>query len=88
MKTRKTKSGIKRKMHGGKLRIADHWNAISIIANSQANLLKSVAELVGNSIDARGIQGELGIGLLSFWTVGQGLQMTCCGISATCSARS
>jgi hypothetical protein len=136
MKTRKTKSRIKQKVRGGKLRIADHWNAISIIANSQANPLKAVAEFVENSIDARaekifivrgkkqgqfylkvsddgqgisqnkqglpdfrrvathicdsikrqiksedarGIQGEFGIGLLSFWTVGQGLQVTCCG---------
>jgi len=120
----------------GKLRISDHWNAISIIANSQANPLKAVAEFVENSIDAgaqqivivrgkkkgafylkvsddgegiprddqglpdfrrvathicdsikrqfksegaRGIQGEFGIGLLSFWTVGQNLSMTCCG---------
>lgn len=129
----------KKKNHGGrsgKLRIADHWNAISIIANSQANPLKAVAEFVENSIDARakqivivrgkkkgafylkisddgegipsdeqglpdfrrvathicdsikkqfksrgaeGIQGEFGIGLLSFWTVGQNLSMSCCG---------
>jgi hypothetical protein len=120
----------------GKLRIADHWNAISIIAKSQTNPLKAVAEFVENSIDARakqiviirgkkkgefylkvsddgegipkdkqglpdfrrvathicdsikrqiksegieGIQGEFGIGLLSFWTVGQNLSMTSCG---------
>ncbi len=120
----------------GKLRIADHWNAISIIASSQANPLKAVAEFVENSIDARaqkiaitrgkkkgefylkisdegegiprnesglpdfryvathicdsikrqlkakgaeGVQGEFGIGLLSFWTVGQNLSMACCG---------
>ena len=120
----------------GKLRIADHWNAISIIASSQANPLKAVAEFVENSIDARarqviimrgkkkgefylkvsddgdgisrdeqgtpdfrrvathicdsikrqikaegveGIQGEFGIGLLSFWTVGHNLSITCCG---------
>jgi hypothetical protein len=120
----------------GKLRIADHWNAISIIANSQANPLKAVAEFVENSIDAKakevsivrgkqkkafflkisddgegisrdehgvpdfrrvathicdsikrqfktedakGIQGEFGIGLLSFWTVGDKLSMTSCG---------
>jgi len=120
----------------GKLRIADHWNAISIIASSQANPLKAVAEFVENSIDARakqivitrgkkkgefylkisddgegilpdeqglpdfrhvathicdsikrrikaegavGIQGEFGIGLLSFWTVGQKLIITSCG---------
>jgi len=118
------------------LRIADHWNAISIIASSQANPLKAVAEFVENSIDARaqriaitrgkkkgefylkvsddgegiprneqglpdfryvathicdsikrqlkaagaeGIQGEFGIGLLSFWTVGQNLSIACCG---------
>jgi len=127
---------IKKGMRAGKLRIADHWNAISIIAHSQANPLKAVAEFVENSIDARakqivivrgkkkgefylkisddgegiprdeqglpdfrrvathicdsikrqfrsqgdkGIQGEFGIGLLSFWTVGQNLSMTCCG---------
>ncbi len=131
--TRKKK---KRNARSGKLRIADHWNAISIIANSQANPLKAVAEFVENSIDARakqivivrgkkkgafylkisddgegiprdenglpdfrrvathicdsikkqfkskgakGIQGEFGIGLLSFWTVGQNLSMSCCG---------
>src|SRR2546423_15595327 len=37
----------------GKLRIGDHWNAITIIALSQSNPLKAVAELVENSIDAR-----------------------------------
>jgi hypothetical protein len=136
MKPRKAKSGVKKKMRGGKLRIADHWNAISIIASSQANPLKAVAEFVENSIDARaekiiivrgkkqgrfylkvsddgqgiarndqglpdfrrvathicdsikrqfksegdkGIQGEFGIGLLSFWTVGQGLRISCSG---------
>lgn len=133
------KSSRKRKRQvapTGKLRIADHWNAISIIASSQANPLKAVAEFVENSIDARaghivitrgkkkgefylkvtddgegiprneqglpdfrhvathicdsvkrrlkadgiqGIQGEFGIGLLSFWTVGQNLKITSCG---------
>ena len=125
-----------KKTRAGKLRIADHWNAISIIANSQSNPLKAVAEFVENSIDARaghivitrgkkkgefylkvsddgegipkdkqglpdfrhvathicdsvkrrlkaegaeGIQGEFGIGLLSFWTLGRTLGMTCCG---------
>ena len=48
-KTRKTK-------RAGKLRIADHWNAISIIAKSQTNPLKAVAEFVENSIDARARQ--------------------------------
>lgn len=126
----------KKKTRSGKLRIANHWNAISIIASSQSNPLKAVAEFVENSIDARarqivitrgkkkgefylkvsddgegilkdqqglpdfrhvathicdsikrrlkaegeiGIQGEFGIGLLSFWTVGQNLSITSCG---------
>ena len=118
----------------GKLRIGDDWNAIRIIALSQSNPLKAVAELVENSIDAhasnititrgrehgehylsirddgdgiprdaeglpdfkyvathicdsikrklkadgdgKGLQGEFGIGLLSFWTVGERLQIT------------
>ncbi|MBA3565121.1 MAG: transposase [Gammaproteobacteria bacterium] len=120
----------------GKLRIGDDWNAITIIALSQSNPLKAVAEFVENSIDARarhvvitrgrergehylriqddgegiprdsggapdfryvathigdsikrhrkaegarGIQGEFGIGLLSFWTVGEALFMTSAG---------
>ena len=37
----------------GKLRIGNDWNAITIIALSQSNPLKAVAELVENSIDAR-----------------------------------
>lgn len=120
----------------GKLRIGDHWNAISIIALSQSNPLKAVAEFVENSIDAhaqtvtiirgrekgqpylrilddgngvptdehgvpdfkyvathicdsikremkahgeQGLQGEFGIGLLSFWTVGEELSMVSTG---------
>jgi len=120
----------------GKLRIGDNWNAIRIIALSQSNPLKAVAEFVENSIDARakhitlvrgkehgvhylrikddgegirrndrglpdfehvathicdsikkrlkaegasGIQGEFGIGLLSFWTVGEELVITSAG---------
>ena len=116
--------------NSGKLRIGDNWNAIRIIALSQSNPLKAVAEFVENSIDARarqvtivrgkekgqhflrikddgegirrneagvpdfeyvathicdsikrrlkadgavGLQGEFGIGLLSFWTVGEEL---------------
>lgn len=118
---------------GGNLRIGDTWNAITIIALSQNNPLKAIAEFVENSIDAgarnvtiirgkeqkeiylkvvddgdgvpldnngnpdfayvathicdsikrrlkekgmEGIQGEYGIGLLSFWTVGE--RMTLC----------
>jgi len=117
----------------GKLRIGDNWNAITIIALSQSNPLKAIAEFVENSIDAharnvtivrgkergepylrvsddgdgiprddegvpdfryvathicdslkrtlrakglQGIQGEFGIGLLSFWTVGERLVLS------------
>src|SRR5260221_6398964 len=120
----------------GKLKIGDDWNAITIIALSQPNPLKAIAELVENSIDAKaravtitrgrqgggqylsirddgsgvprdgdgrpnfryvathicdsvkrrlkesgatGIQGEFGIGLLSFWRIGEALVMTCAG---------
>jgi hypothetical protein len=38
-------------MNTGKLRIGDHWNAITIIALSQNNPLKAIAEFVENSID-------------------------------------
>src|SRR5258706_9909826 len=37
----------------GNLRIGDHWNVITIIALSQSNPLKAIAELVENSIDAK-----------------------------------
>jgi hypothetical protein len=121
----------------GKLKIGDDWNAIRIIALSQSNPLKAIAEFVENSIDARAktiiitrgrehgahflsikddgdgvprdeggvpdfkyvathicdsikrrlksegvgnsLQGEFGIGLLSFWTVGDTLTMTSTG---------
>ncbi len=120
----------------GKLRIGDDWNAITIIALSQDNPLKAVAEFVENAIDAgarnvtitrgrergehyltvgddgagvprdadgvpdfryvathicdsmkrriktngaAGVQGEFGIGLLSFWTVGEALSMSSTG---------
>ena len=119
------------------MRIGDDWNAIRIIALSQSNPLKAIAEFVENSIDAHaktvaitrgrehgehyltvkddgdgvprdprglpdfkyvathicdsikrrlktdgaggGLQGEFGIGLLSFWTVGNTLTMTSTG---------
>ena len=121
----------------GKLKIGDDWNAIRIIALSQSNPLKAIAEFVENSIDANakiititrgrehgghylavkddgdgvprdtdglpdfkyvathicdsikrrlkadgdgtGLQGEFGIGLLSFWIVGDTLTMTSIG---------
>lgn len=121
----------------GKLKIGDDWNAIRIIALSQSNPLKAIAEFIENSIDAHagtvtitrgkehgahylsirddgdgvprdenglpnfkyvathicdsikrhlkaegfgpGLQGEFGIGLLSFWTVGDNLVMTSTG---------
>jgi hypothetical protein len=126
-----------KKLESGKLRIGDDWNAIRIIALSQSNPLKAIAEFVENSIDAHaktiaitrgrehgehyltvkddgdgvprdphglpdfkyvathicdsikrrlkadgagnGLQGEFGIGLLSFWTVGDTLTMTSTG---------
>ena len=40
------------KTKDGKLKIGDDWNAIVIIARSQANPYKAIAELVENSIDA------------------------------------
>ena len=130
------KGGQKSDQLKGKLRIGDSWNAITIIALSQSNPLKAIAEFVENSIDAsakhvtiirgrergehylritddgegiphnetglpdftyvathicdsikrqikkqgvKGIQGEYGIGLLSFWTLGDQLTMTSAG---------
>jgi Histidine kinase-, DNA gyrase B-, and HSP90-like ATPase len=122
----------------GRLKIGDDWNAIRIIALSQSNPLKAIAEFVENSIDANaktvtitrgrdhgahylaikddgdgvprdeeglpnfkyvathicdsikrrlksegrgnGLQGEFGIGLLSFWTVGDTLTMVSAGV--------
>lgn len=132
MARRKRKPG--KRSNTGKLRIGDDWNAITIIALSQSNPLKAVAEFVENSIDAgaknititrgkesgenylmvsddgegipkdsegipdfhyvathicdsikrrlkrdgvEGVQGEFGIGLLSFWTLGEALSLTC-----------
>ena len=42
-----------RRKDSGKLRIGDDWNAIRIIALSQSNPLKAIAEFVENSIDAQ-----------------------------------
>ena len=133
----KASSAKAKETDGGKLRIGDDWNAIRIIALSQSNPLKAIAEFVENSIDAHanrvtitrgrehgehylsikddgdgvprdpeglpdfkyvathicdsikrhlkaegsntGLQGEYGIGLLSFWTVGDTLTMTSTG---------
>ena len=134
-KQKRTRS--KKRAAKGKLRIGDTWNAITIIALSQNNPLKAIAEFVENSIDAMatnisivrgrergepylritddgegipcnddgepdfqyvathicdsikrrvkeqgggdGVQGEFGIGLLSFWTVGEALFLTSAG---------
>jgi len=51
-----SKSKVPRKSKAadrGKLKIGDDWNAIRIIALSQSNPLKAIAEFVENSIDAR-----------------------------------
>ena len=133
---RKSQAKSAKAIASGRLRIGDQWNAITIIALSQSNPLKAVAELVENSIDARaksivitrgkekgrhylrvrddgegvrrnaegepdfqyvathvcdsmkrtlkaqgagGLQGEFGIGLLSFWTLGEDLLLTSAG---------
>ena len=44
----------------GKLRIGDNWNAIRIIAFSQSNPLKAVAEFVGLLDRRRGANRHLG----------------------------
>jgi hypothetical protein len=133
----KTSTARTKETESGKLRIGDDWNAIRIIAFSQTNPLKAIAEFVENSIDAHaktivitrgrehgdpyltvrddgdgvprgadglpdfkyvathicdsikrrlkadgaggGLQGEFGIGLLSFWTVGDRLTLTSTG---------
>src|SRR5260370_7279013 len=49
----KTSAAKSQESEKGKLRIGDDWNAIRIIALSQSNPLKAIAELVENSIDAR-----------------------------------
>jgi Histidine kinase-, DNA gyrase B-, and HSP90-like ATPase len=132
-----TSTARTKETESGKLRIGDDWNAIRIIALSQTNPLKAIAEFVENSIDAHaktivitrgrehgepylavrddgdgvprgtdglpdfkyvathicdsikrrlkadgaggGLQGEFGIGLLSFWTVGDRLTLTSTG---------
>jgi hypothetical protein len=43
----------KKRERRGKLKIGDDWNAITIIALSQSNPLKAIAELVENCIDAK-----------------------------------
>jgi len=41
----KTNTAKSRESERGKLRIGDDWNAIRVIALSQANPLKAIAEL-------------------------------------------
>ena len=50
--TRKTNRPPRRRKPRGRLKIGDEWMAIQIIARSQTNPQKAVAELVENSIDA------------------------------------
>jgi len=134
------KKSIKKKVSTktkGQLKIGNQWNAITVLALSQTNPLKAIAEFVENSIDAgaskiqifrgrknnevylrivdngagirknpegqpdfkyvathicdsikkhmknngqnngqsEGVQGEYGIGLLGFWTLGEELTM-------------
>ena len=47
-----TSTARTKETESGKLRIGDDWNAIRIIALSQTNPLKAIAEFVENSIDA------------------------------------
>lgn len=127
------KKSNQKKKPAGKLRIGNHWNAISIIALSQHSPLKAIAEFVENSIDAKAqriliikgkekkshflriiddgsgvrlnrdgipdfkyvathicdslkrqlkekgddsLQGEFGIGLLGFWTLGTSMTIS------------
>src|SRR5215468_9903865 len=49
----KTSTAKSKETDSGKLRIGDDWNAIRIIALSQSNPLKAIAEFVENSIDAQ-----------------------------------
>ena len=46
------RSGRTRRTRSGRLKIGDEWMAIQIIALSQTNPQKAVAELVENSLDA------------------------------------
>ena len=46
----------KGRVETGKLKLGDQWNAITIIALSQSNPLKAIAEFVENSIDAKAKQ--------------------------------
>src|SRR6201993_5122817 len=137
MKSTQRSKSKPRPDEGGRLKIGDDWNAIRIIALSQGNPLKAIAEFVENSIDAHaksvtitrgrehgehylavkddgdgvprdadglpdfkyvathicdsikrhlkaegsggGLQGEYGIGFLSFLTIGHNLTITSTG---------
>jgi hypothetical protein len=47
-----TRAAARRREAGGRLKIGDEWMAIRIIAQSQSNPQKAVAELVENALDA------------------------------------
>src|SRR3989338_7295817 len=51
--------------------VPDFRNVVTHICDSIKRKLKKEG--------AAGIQGEFGIGLLSFWTVGETLTLSCCG---------
>jgi hypothetical protein len=92
MKDQMKEPKVRKEKISGNLRIGDDWNAITIIALSQNNPLKAVADFkyvathICDSIKRRlkaggalNIQGEFGIGLLSFWTVGHRLMVISSG---------
>jgi hypothetical protein len=65
----------------GNLQIGDEWKAITIIARSQPNPLKAVAELVENAIDARADRvlivrdKDKGVGYVAVYDNGEGLRL-------------
>src|SRR5690242_2658666 len=80
-----TLDAILKSENSGKLRSGDNWNAIRIIALSQSNPLKAVAEFVENSIDARAkritlVRGrEHGIHFLRIKDDGEGIRQNQAG---------
>ena len=77
---------VRGKKHGDYyLRICDDGEGVPLDAEGKPDF-KFVATHICDSIKrqlkqegAKGIQGEFGIGLLSFWTLGERLQLMCAG---------